>query len=316
MLTVVDRAEAPSGADVPHMAALFGAQVFVVYVGGPGSAASGWSPEVAQVIRAQGYATVAMWAPEQGNWKAQNAAQVAADARGAADAYGCSLLAVDCEIGAVQADLAGWIDWARMLANADPAIGPYTGAGPLRDLATFGQGTPPVGGVPVANPLPSWVWLAYWPSPTPTAPDPDAIDLAGAWVGRRAWQYIGNDHQGNVTTGGYTVDLSVIPATLLGEGDASVMGKTPVAIMATPTGQGYWLVGSDGGVFSFGDAQFFGSIPQLQQEGKIHALNAPICAAAATPDGKGYWLVGSDGGVFAFGDAPFKGRPDQGVFTG
>jgi hypothetical protein len=34
-----------------------------------------------------------------------------------------------------------------------------------------------------------------------------------------------------------------------------------VAMAATPTGHGYWLVGLDGGVFSFGDAQFFGSIP-------------------------------------------------------
>ncbi len=28
---------------------------------------------------------------------------------------------------------------------------------------------------------------------------------------------------------------------------------------ATPTGKGYWLVASDGGVFSFGDARFYGS---------------------------------------------------------
>jgi hypothetical protein len=31
-----------------------------------------------------------------------------------------------------------------------------------------------------------------------------------------------------------------------------------VGIAATPSGNGYWLVGSDGGVFSFGDARFFG----------------------------------------------------------
>jgi hypothetical protein len=28
---------------------------------------------------------------------------------------------------------------------------------------------------------------------------------------------------------------------------------------ATPSGKGYWLVAADGGVFSFGDAGFFGS---------------------------------------------------------
>jgi len=63
---------------------------------------------------------------------------------------------------------------------------------------------------------------------------------------------------------------------------------------------GYWLVGSDGGVFAFGDAGFFGSTGSMK-------LSKPIVGMAATPDGKGYWLVGSDGGVFAFGDAGFFG---------
>jgi hypothetical protein len=59
-------------------------------------------------------------------------------------------------------------------------------------------------------------------------------------------------------------------------------------------------VGADGGVFAFGDAQFYGSL------GGIH-LNQPIVGIAGTPDGEGYWLVGADGGVFAFGDAQFYG---------
>ena len=33
----------------------------------------------------------------------------------------------------------------------------------------------------------------------------------------------------------------------------------PIVGMATPNGLGYWLVASDGGVFSFGDARFYGS---------------------------------------------------------
>ncbi len=28
---------------------------------------------------------------------------------------------------------------------------------------------------------------------------------------------------------------------------------------ATPDGRGYWLVASDGGIFTFGDAPFYGS---------------------------------------------------------
>jgi len=69
----------------------------------------------------------------------------------------------------------------------------------------------------------------------------------------------------------------------------------------TVTGtEGYRLGASDGGVFSFGHAAFYGSMT-----GKH--LNGPIVGIAATPDDAGYWLVASDGGVFAFGDAQFHG---------
>ena len=68
---------------------------------------------------------------------------------------------------------------------------------------------------------------------------------------------------------------------------------------ATPDGHGYWLVASDGGIFSFGDAQFYGSTGAIR-------LNKPIVGMAATPDGTGYWLMASDGGIFSFGDAPVR----------
>ena len=76
----------------------------------------------------------------------------------------------------------------------------------------------------------------------------------------------------------------------------------PVArrgLAACPT-TGYRLVAADGGVFTFGDAGFFGSTGSL-------TLNKPIVAAASTPSGDGYWLFASDGGVFSFGDAEFFG---------
>jgi hypothetical protein len=34
-----------------------------------------------------------------------------------------------------------------------------------------------------------------------------------------------------------------------------------VSIVPTPDGGGYWLIGSDGGVFAFGDATSQGSLP-------------------------------------------------------
>ena len=57
---------------------------------------------------------------------------------------------------------------------------------------------------------------------------------------------------------------------------------------------------SDGGIFSYGDAAFYGSTGGTP-------LNKPIVGMASTPDGKGYWLVASDGGIFSYGDAAFYG---------
>jgi hypothetical protein len=82
-----------------------------------------------------------------------------------------------------------------------------------------------------------------------------------------------------------------------------------VAIAPTPEGRGYWLAQSGGGVYSYGDAPFEGSLPGLGI-----APSSPIVGMAATLDGGGYWLVAADGGVFAFGDAKFEGSlPDIGV---
>ena len=101
----------------------------------------------------------------------------------------------------------------------------------------------------------------------------------------------------------------VLAATLvgspLGTEVAHAAGTDPsnapiVGIAATPDGKGYWEVASDGGIFAFGDAGFYGSMG-----GK--PLNAGVVGIAATPDGKGYWEVASDGGIFAFGDAGFYG---------
>jgi len=103
----------------------------------------------------------------------------------------------------------------------------------------------------------------------------------------------------------------VVAATLAGVGRGVALDATTtsprlalaapvVGISATPSGSGYWLVASDGGIFTFGDARFFGSTGALR-------LNQPIVGMAATPTGNGYWLVASDGGVFTFGDARFFG---------
>jgi len=95
---------------------------------------------------------------------------------------------------------------------------------------------------------------------------------------------------------------SVVPfgSASLGVNALDNLAAPIVGLAATPDGQGYWLVASDGGIFTFGDAGFFGSTGAL-------TLNRPIVGLAATPDGLGYWLVASDGGIFTFGDAGFFG---------
>ena len=111
--------------------------------------------------------------------------------------------------------------------------------------------------------------------------------------------------------------------------------------IAVPPADGYRFVASDGGIFSFGNAQFHGSAGGsklnspivgmattanrdgywlVAADGGIFAYNAPfkgsvggthlnkpIVGMAATPSGDGYWMVASDGGIFAFGDAGFYG---------
>jgi uncharacterized protein YkwD len=114
-----------------------------------------------------------------------------------------------------------------------------------------------------------------------------------------------------------------------------------VGMASTPDGKGYWIVNADGGVFSFGDAKFYGSMggrplnapivgiaadsktggywevsadggvfsfhaPFLGSTGRMK-LNAPVVGMAVTRDGGGYWFVAADGGIFAFGDASFHG---------
>ena len=102
-----------------------------------------------------------------------------------------------------------------------------------------------------------------------------------------------------------TVTSSTVPtlAELTGTPVALVdvpAAPTPAPSPApTPTpSHGYWLVGSDGGIFSFGSAQFYGSTGSLR-------LQRPVVGIVPTEARGGFWLDASDGGVFGFGDAHF-----------
>jgi hypothetical protein len=83
-------------------------------------------------------------------------------------------------------------------------------------------------------------------------------------------------------------------------GDANFALSTGTTALNVAAAHGYWLVGSDGGIFSFGDAGFHGSTGSLR-------LQRPVVGITPTADDAGYWLVASDGGIFSFGDAQFHG---------
>ena len=78
--------------------------------------------------------------------------------------------------------------------------------------------------------------------------------------------------------------------------DRSRLHKPVVGMARNRAGRGYWLVASDGGIFTFGDARFRGSTGGSR-------LPSPITGMAPTPSGNGYWLVAATGALYSFGDA-------------
>ena len=98
------------------------------------------------------------------------------------------------------------------------------------------------------------------------------------------------DNNDNIGTGPYNVSGS----NTLGPIDSVTSATAVKPITRT------WEVASDGGIFAFGNAKFYGSMGGMP-------LNKPIVGMAATPTGGGYWEVASDGGIFAFGNAQYYG---------
>ena len=87
-------------------------------------------------------------------------------------------------------------------------------------------------------------------------------------------------------------------------------GEHTAALVAAPTGRGYWLVGCDGSVYHFAGAA------HLSGARTAVAGHHGVAAAVATPDAKGLWLVTADGTIVPIGDASpmtFGARPARGV---
>jgi len=78
-----------------------------------------------------------------------------------------------------------------------------------------------------------------------------------------------------------------------------------VAQASTPSGHGYYLLGADGGVFTFGDAAFAGSLYDL---GVVTDAARAITPAA---DGRGYWVGLDDGRWLGLGSSTGSERPHR-----
>jgi SpoIID/LytB domain protein len=183
------------------------------------------------------------------------------------------------------------------------STGGYTAPGPFPEVPDAGDSVCVAGAcnpnhtwtasVPVSAIDAAWPQLGTLQSISITGRNGD-----GDWGGRvTAMTLIGSAQSVSVTGDGFAGALGLKSDWFT---TATTLTAPAVGMVPTADGQGYWVGGGNGGIFSFGDAHFEGSADGL-------ALARPVVGMAATPDGQGYWLVASDGGVFSFGDAGFHG---------
>ena len=183
----------------------------------------------------------------------------------------------------IDARIGAWVAHVKAATGRDPLVytGPYF----------WGQ----IGGPSSAG---TSLVVADWGPSCPLVP--------AAWSRWSFWQWADNGHVPGI---GGLVDLDRFDGSesalraLTGGGATTSDVPRPsdyVGIASTADGNGYWVAKGDGGMFSFGDAQFYGSA------GNVH-LNMPAVGVATTSDEHGYWIAAADGGMFTFGDAPFLG---------
>jgi hypothetical protein len=148
----------------------------------------------------------------------------------------------------------------------------------------------------------------------------------------------------NDTPRGYWMLQDVGRVYGFGAAPGNTTADSASVAIAPSSGDGYWLLRSDGVVVPRNGASHFGNVAMntmlvgervatisgrsdgtgywvFTDRGRAIGfgsartfgdmtgtpLNGSIVASVATPSGLGYWMIGSDGGVFSFGDAAFAG---------
>jgi hypothetical protein len=237
---------------------------------------------------------------------------------------------------------AEWIEEAPTINGLQSTLADY-GSTTFTGMAVGGSGTAGATYSPIYMIDPNETEVISWPSaydpattsfavqygsPTPVitgvspAVGPTSGDTPVTLTGQYLFAAFDADFGGASTSDLYrnsdgTVTVASPPGSV-GTVDI-ILGSADTSSTATPADQftysssaprvthGYWLVGADGGIFSFGSAGFHGSTGNL-------VLQRPVVGITPTADRNGYWLVATDGGVFAFGDSGFYGSlPGLGI---
>jgi myo-inositol-hexaphosphate 3-phosphohydrolase len=113
--------------------------------------------------------------------------------------------------------------------------------------------------------------------------------------------------------GDEAMNYKLVPMELIADMAAPVTTTLPAPLETTtttapiqvvPARSGYWMVGTDGRVYAFGDAKIYGDA----------ALPAGAQAVdlEPTPTGNGYWIIDDLGNVYARGDAMSQPNLDRG----
>ncbi|HEY4409219.1 MAG TPA: phytase [Acidimicrobiia bacterium] len=149
----------------------------------------------------------------------------------------------------------------------------------------------------------------------------EAVDAASGNFGPNfaAGMFVCQDKQNRTAVSGAGFDLFnykmvaldqiVDPAGPAVTTTTTMPSVTPTtAPVQVPHKSGYWMVGADGKVYNFGDAQSYGDAAP--------GIGAQAVDLEPTPSGNGYWIVDNLGHVSAKGDATGFGDVDRSLMKG
>jgi hypothetical protein len=224
----LDRAAAPPAATAKRMLAEIGGHWWNVYIGGPESGGSGWTPALVKDYVRHGihrFMLTYVGRQSHGPLTSRQGKADGLDALAIAKRFGYSgrfPLCLDVELPTFESAPTATVEYARAwcatvrAAGARPGV--YANAAPLKAMAA--------GGVRA-----EFVWVASWVSHGPAQHDPHAIPNLPAelWAKRRqrAWQYAGAFGGRPCRVLGFDVDISVADPGCLAKAPGHQDGGAP-----------------------------------------------------------------------------------------